>query len=211
MHKIVGPYGLKVFLLIIGSICSFALNAQQWSFEFWHEGKVILAEGDTLHGQIKYDIFQDIIQYTSKDKAIEAAYSARKVMSYEIFDNEVHRYRRFFTLPYTQAGSYRAPTFFELLTDGKLTLLSRESLEYRNVNAGYYGGSYQRQVLVNHYFFLNENGEITAFTGDKRDLLDMMGKHREDVEKFMKANKLQIEEKYEFIRIVSYYNAFFAD
>jgi len=181
-------------------------RAQQWPSELWHEGKIVLAEGDTLRGLIKYDFQQDLVQYNLSDKRTEA-FSARKILYFEIFDTSVRKYRQIFALPYTNTSGYRAPIFFELLQEGKLTLLSRESLEYRTYNSPYYIGSFSRQVLVNKYFFLDEKGNITEFTGNKSDLLDLMGKKSDEVEKYIKANRLKYDDKYDFARIVAYYNS----
>jgi hypothetical protein len=199
---------LRTLMVLLGMLVISGSVAQPFPSEMWHEGKAVLAEGDTLKGMIKYDFSQDIIQFTHYDQRVEA-FSARKILFFEIYDNSVRRYRQFFTLPFTQTGSYRAPIFFELLTDGKLTVLCRESLEYRSVSYGYYGGSYQRLTLVNRYYFLEEKGDIVLFEGDKRDLLDKMGKYAEDVEDYMKANRLHMDEKYDFVKIVAYYNSFF--
>jgi hypothetical protein len=185
---------------------SWEANAQQWPSDLWHEGKIVLVEGDTLRGLIKYDLQQDLIQYNFNDKRTEA-FSARKVLFFEIFDTSVRKYRQFFALPYSTANGYRAPVFFELLEEGKLTLLSRESLEFRTYNSPYYVGSYSRQVLVYKYFFMDENGNIAEFTGSKSDLLDLMGRKSDDVEKYMKANKLRYDDKYDFARIIAYYNS----
>jgi hypothetical protein len=182
--------------------------AQNWPFELWHEGKVVLLTGDTLTGLVKYDLQQDLVQYNLPDKKTEA-YTARKVLFFEIFDGTVHRYRQFFALPFSTTGNYKAPVFFELLEEGKMTLLSREGIEYRTYNSPYYVGSYTRQVLVYKYFFLEENGTITEFVGNKSDLLNMMGRRSEDVEKYMKANRLKVDDRYDFVRIVAYYNSLF--
>lgn len=199
--------GLKGCIALLILILSHVLvSAQEWPFDLWHEGKIVLVEGDTLRGLIKYDLQQDLIQYNLTDKRTEA-FSARKVLFFEIFDTSVRKYRQFFALPYTTATSYRAPVFFELLAEGKMTLLSRESLEYRTYNSPYYMGSYSRQVLVNKFFFLDEKGNINEFTGNKNDLLDLMGKKSDDVEKYMKANRLKYDDKYDFARIVAYYNS----
>jgi hypothetical protein len=64
-------------------------------------------------------------------------------------------------------------------------------------------------VLVYKYFFLDENGNISEFTGNKSDLLNLMDKKSEEVEKYIKANKLKYDEKYDFARIVAYYNSLF--
>ncbi len=183
--------------------------AQQFPSDLWHEGKIVLLEGaDTLIGKVKYDLQQDLIQYTASAQTIEA-YSAKKVLFFEIFDLTVHKYRSFYALPYTTQAGYRAPVFFELLEEGKLTLLAREAIETKSYSSMYYYGSYTRQVLVYRYFFLDESGAITEFTGNKKDLLDLTGKKADAVEDFMKVNKLKIDEKYDFAQIIKYYNSLF--
>jgi hypothetical protein len=191
------------WLLVLASLAS---QAQPWPSEVWHQGQVVLDTGDTLKGNIKYDLKQDLIQYNVPNQRTDA-FSARKVLSFEIYDESVRRYRQFFALPYAGQSQYRVPVFFELLTEGKLTLLSRESVEFRTYSSPYYLGSYSREVLVNHYFFLDSEGDIEEFKGSKADLLDMMGKQSNDVEKYMKTNRLKIDDKYDFARVVAYYNS----
>jgi hypothetical protein len=86
--------------------------------------KRVLDTGDTLRGLIKYDLDKDIIQLQANNKL--ESYTARKVLLFEIFDETVKRYRNFYSLPYALAGQYKAPVFFELLQEGKLTVLCRE-------------------------------------------------------------------------------------
>ena len=192
----------------------FALSAvlshaqQPWPFELWHEGKIVLAEGDTLKGMVKYDMQQDLVQFTIHDRKAEV-FTARKILFFEIFDNTVHQYRRFFTLPFATSNGYRAPLFFELLEEGKMTLLAREVLEYKTYSSPYYFGSYSRLVLNHKYFFLKDDGTIEEFTGSKNDLLDQMGKKSDDVEKYMRSNHLRFDDKQDLARIVAYYNSLF--
>ena len=194
--------------VILFFFLSFSVVAQQFPSDLWHEGKIILLEGDTLKGNIKYDLQQDLVQYGMADQRT-TAFSARKVLFFEIFDTSVRKYRQFFALPFTTTSGYRAPVFFELLEEGKMTLLSRESVEYRTYSSPYYMGSYSRLVLVYKYYFLDEKGNISEFTGNKNDLLDLMNKKSEEVEKYIKANKLRFDDKYDFAKIVAYYNSLF--
>jgi len=204
---VIKGFGARLIALVLFfTLANIKVSAQQWPFELWHEGKIILESGDTLRGLVKYDFAQDLVQYNFDDKRTEA-FSARKVLFFEIFDNTVNKYRQIFALPFTNSTGYRAPVFFELLEEGKMTLLSREVLEYRNYTSPYYIGSFTRQVLVNKYFFLDQKGNIAEFTGNKTDLLNLMGKKSDDVEKYIKANKLKYEDKYDFARIVAYYNS----
>jgi hypothetical protein len=199
-----GKFSGAVFfiLLFAGS-----LYAQQFPSDFWHEGRVVLLEGDTLRGNIKYDLQQDLIQLSVSNQ--NTTFSARKVLFFEIFDTSVRKYRQFFALPFTTVGGYRSPVFFELLEEGKMTLLARESVEYRTQNSPYYMGSYSRLVLIYKYYFLDEKGNINEFNGNKNDLLELMNMKSEEVEKYIKANKLRYDDKYDFARIVAYYNSLF--
>ncbi len=194
------------FLIFSCSLLSLVTQAQQWPFQLWHEGRIVLERGDTLRGFVKYDIQQDFVQYNMKDKVIET-YTPRKVLFFEIFDISVHKYRQFYSLPYNLAGAYNTSVFFELLVDGKMTLLSREALELVTYNSPYYVGGYSRQVLVNKFFIMNEKGVIEPFKGDKRSLLRLLGKQADDVQQYMHANRLDYTNKYDLARIVEYYNS----
>ena len=196
---------LLVFMFF--GIASLA-TAQQFPFEYWHDGKIVLDSGDTLRGNVKYDLQSDLIQL-QQDNRLES-FSARKVLYFEIFDATVKRYRLFYSLPYSSAGQYKAPVFFELIEEGKLTVLCREVLEYRTQSSPfYYYGTYTRLVLVNKYFILQENGNIEEFINKRNDWYEMMGNKAEEVKKFAKANKLDVTEKYELAQIISYYNSLF--
>ena len=139
-------------LLIVMIFFCAEVIAQKFPSDLWHEGKIVLLEGDTLRGSVKYDLQQDLVQYGVANQRT-TAFSARKVLFFEIFDNSVRSYRQFFALPFTTTSGYKAPVFFELLEEGKMTLLSRESVEYRTYNSPYYMGSYSRLVLVHNTIF----------------------------------------------------------
>ncbi|NOT73785.1 MAG: hypothetical protein HOP08_02570 [Cyclobacteriaceae bacterium] len=184
------------------------INAQKFPSDLWHEGKLVLEDGDTLKGNVKYDLEKDLIQLDVNNKL--ESMTARKVVFFEIFDKTIKAYRQFYSLPFAASGGYKAPVFFELLSEGKLTLLSRESIEYRNYpNTFYSYGSSSRLVLVNHYFILKENGNIEPFSGTKNDVLDLMGNKSEQVAKYMKVNKLKVDNKYQFAMTVAYFNSLY--
>ncbi len=184
-------------------------SAQQWSYELWHEGKIVLETGDTLRGLVKYDLQQDLVQFDNQQNQVEA-FTARKVLFFEIFDSTEKRYRNFFALPFAAAGgNYKTQVFFELLEDGKMTLLSREALEYRTYSSPYYLGSYTRLVMVYKFFLMDDKGNIKEFLGKKGDLLRLMGNKADPVDNYMKTNRLKIEERNDFSRVVSYYNSLF--
>lgn len=198
---------MRSFLFFILILATLSASAQKFASELWHTGKMVLDTGDTLRGTLKYDLQSDILQIQI-DKKLES-YTARKVLFFEIFDETVKRYRNFYSLPYAQAGMYKAPVFFELLQEGKLTVLCRESIEYRTTSSPYYYGSFSRLVLVTKYFVMKESGEIEEFKGKKNDWYDLMRNKMDEVEKYAKANKLSLDDKYELSRVIEYYNSLY--
>ncbi len=190
--------------------------AQTFTFDLWHDGKLVMANGDTIRGSIKYGL-DDLLQ-VRHDNRIES-FAARKVLLFEIFDQSYKRYRQFYSLPYSATGGYKSPVFFEVLCEGKITLLSREKVELRNNSYSPYGSPFYspygyggygtRKVLVNIYFILKENGDIEQVTDKRSAWLDMMGSRGDEVHDYAKDNRLDFDKKYDLKRIIDYYNSLF--
>ena len=54
---------------------------------------------------------------------------------------------------------------------------------------------------------MDSKGNIEQFMGKKHELLDMMGRSADTVEKYIRENRLKVEDKSDFARIVAYYNS----
>jgi len=199
---------MKFFTSTLLTLLPLFISAQEFAFEFWHEGKVVLETNDTLKGLVKYDIQNDLLQVKVRNKL--ESLTARKVLTFEIFDTTVKRYRQFYSLPYSPNNTYKTPVFFELLCEGKITLLAKEKLEYRTVNSPFFYGNYSRLVLVNVFYLLKQNGVIQEFQGKKNDWLKVMETRENEVREFSKVNRLDFDEKYDLTRIIDYYNSLFS-
>lgn len=160
----------KSTIVIFFCLWSTSSFAQDFPSEIWHEGFVVLIEGDTLSGQIKYDFDNDLIQLDRK--GILKTYAARKILFFKIRDEMAKNDRIFYSLPYKVHSDYEVPILFEVLYEGKLTLLSREEIVTENVQANrndyyYYPStypmSYSRERLAYKFFFLEENGSIVYY------------------------------------------------
>ena len=163
--------------------------------------------GDTLKGLVKYSTQNDLVQFQANNRL--ETFTARKIVTFEIFDATVKRYRQFYTVPYALTGQYKAPVLFELMEEGKMTLLAREALETRTYSSYYGYGTQIRTVLVNKYFLLKEDGSILPFSGRKKDMIELMGNKGEAVERYIKEHKLNFDRKYDVARIVEFYNSLF--
>ena len=195
----------SILLLICTSV-----NAQKFPSEIWHEGKLVLIEGDTIRGHIKYDLEKDLVQYT-QDRSIIKAYTARKLIYFEIFDGTVDKFRQFYVLPFSARSNYAAPFIFELVHEGRrMSLLSRESIEYQVTNYPYtMSGTYTRLVLTYTYFFLDSEGSIERFNGKRGDLVRIMNKKGAEMKRYIKVNKIRPEKRPDLLRTVIHYNSLF--
>jgi hypothetical protein len=64
-------------------------------------------------------------------------------------------------------------------------------------------------VLINKYYFLKENGDIDEYKGKKNDWFDFMQSKKQEVEKYAKTNRLDMDEKYDLARVIEYYNSLY--
>lgn len=201
----------RIIFAFLLSFYSFSNYGQQFPSQIWHDGKIVLIEGDTLVGQIKYSQETDIVEYTRDNIKTGIALSAKKVLYFEIFDRMVNRYREFYALPYAINSDYETPLMFEVIFSGQpVTVLSREKIEYRVVNNPYtIAGSYSRMELVYTYFFINKEGRIRRYSGNRKDLVWLLRDKSSEIKKYMKTNRIKPERRADIIRVVAYYNTLF--
>lgn len=201
------------FLLAFGlfTILPFFAKAQDFPSELWHDGFLVLVSEDTLSGKIKYDLDHDLVQIETAKKTF--TYSAQKLFYFQIFDQTVDAYRQFYTLPYAMVGKYVTPVIFEVVVEGKMTLLAREEIEVTTVRDTYNppyavtpNFSYDKKKLVYTYYFLDDKGSITKYSNKKRDLLHILRQRGSKVNEYMKINHLRADKRIDLIRIVSFYN-----
>ncbi len=196
----------KLLLLLAIGCVSFRIGAQDFPSEIWHEGKAVLASGDTLVGSIKYSIETDLIQVDINNTV--QTYSTRKIAYFEIFDETVDNFRHFYALPYNIKPNYKIPILFEVLYEGPMALLAREMIVLETVpQFNYsYGSSFTRRKLTYEYYFLPQGSEIVRYSGKKNDLIYIMRKKTAQIKKFVKKNKLHHDRRIDLIKITTYYN-----
>jgi hypothetical protein len=201
-------FAFCLFFLFL-SIQVFAQTpSMQMPSELWHNGKVALVEGDTLIGKIKYNLDNNIIQFTS-GLSLETL-SSLKVLYFEIFDEIFGDFRYFYSLPYTMRGEYERPIFFEVLFDGKLTLMAREYVMTDNTPRfnSYWGGGFwwPYQRLAFNFYFLDDRGNVIEYNQKRRSLLQIMNRQSDPIRSFIRSNSLRVDRRSDLVKITSYYN-----
>lgn len=175
----------------------------------WYRGSLILVEGDSLRGDIHYDLQNNLVQINAGN-AIKA-YSARQIWAFTFYDPDMMTDRQFYALPYSVESNYKAPVLFELLTEGDVSLLARERLVTENVPQYGYGGfgnySYLRTRIRRDHFMGFANGTIRNYDGTKKDLLYLLRDKSNEVKKFINAHRFRFDDTRDLIQILNYYNS----
>jgi hypothetical protein len=197
---------LKILLGLL--LLGITAYAQEFPFQAWHEGKVVLMSGDTLNGLVKYNVEGNVVQYDNKRQV--KAFSSQKILFFEIFDQIFETYRQFYALPYHVQANYKTPILFEVLHEGTLTLLAREYVVEESIPVYSYYSRYAystRSRLAFDYFFLDREGHIEKYTLKKNDLLEILKKKEPEIKQFIKKNNLKYDKREDLVRIVAYYNS----
>lgn len=202
---------MKKELLAIFLTFTFYLTglAQQFPSDLWHEGKLVLANEDEYEGLLKYDLDRGIVQVEQGEKIF--TFSSQSIFYFTIYDATVEARREFYVLPYAMVSNYKAPVIFEVLVEGNITLLCRERIASKNVTTTnpYYLNTptYQQDVLVYDYYFLDREGNITPYNFKKKELLQAVRKRQSQVMEFIKKNRLKFDRRTDLVRIIAFYNA----
>lgn len=203
---------LIAFFIFLFNLESFSQKGE-FPSQVWHKGQIVTLNGQVYQGMVKYDLEGNIVQI--QQNGIET-FGASNVLEFEIFDEQYGGIRNFYSLPYSLSGDYETPIFFEILTEGNdIILLCREYITTDNRNMGMYGpmamnpmwgpqigGAYK---LSFNYYFL-KGGKIQRYTQKKKELLDILADRSDEVDLFMRKNRLSHDKRGDLLRITAYYN-----
>ena len=175
-----------------------SISAQQFPSENWYAGTVTLSSGEQKEGVIKYDLESNSIQL-NVDNKIET-YHASQFITFTISMQKEKLLRSFYVLPFANTSGYKRPTIFELIYEGKTSLLAREYIATRNMNlnSGFYGyrfnefnspynRSFRQQYLAFNLFLVDSNGQITPLSSKRNDVVAALGDHQKDIKKSSKT------------------------
>ena len=193
------PYLLVLF------IQTYALS-QTLAPDLWYKGKVVLENKDTINGLIKYDML-DLLQVTRNGRL--EIFPAEKVVFFEIFDPTAKRSRQFYAMPFIKKGLFRKPIFFELISNGKITLFARERIETITYSQSTNSVPPTIHRILRFHFYLLEDKDIKKISDRPDKLLKLMEDKSDNVRLFVKTNKLSLDHKYDLKRIIDYYNSLF--
>ncbi|MFC0656418.1 hypothetical protein [Mongoliitalea lutea] len=206
---------MRYVLSLIFLLVCMQSNAQSGVFpsQVWHKGQIVTVNGQVYQGQVKYDLDNNLVQLQTNSIN---TFGASNVSQFEIFDEQYGGVRTFYTLPFPLNGDYDTPVFFEILTEGdNIVLLCREYVVADSRGMGMWGGMPMNPMwgpqmggaykLAFNYYFIKD-GKIIRYSQKKRELLEVLGDRSDEVELFMRKNRLSHDKRGDLLRITAYYN-----
>lgn len=199
----------KVFTLFILTILVLPAAAQEFSSRLFHKGWLVTEDQDTVRGDVKYDMETNAVQVVVDNEKVNT-YSSKKILYFEIFDNLLKTYRQFYAIPYQVESNYKVPILFEVLYEGKTSLLVRERIVMTSdpYSQAYFNGpAATSEKLSFTYYFVDTQGNMTMYNGKKNHLFEILSENSAQVKEYVKENRLKTDEMRDIVRITAFYNS----
>ncbi|MFP4093845.1 MAG: hypothetical protein ACLFUB_05140 [Cyclobacteriaceae bacterium] len=174
----------------------------------WHQGKLVLQNGDTYKGKIRYDLDQNVAMVRI-DGTIKA-FSAHVVDYFRFMDQELKTLRRFYTMPYENKRGMERLMFFELVFQDGFALFNRESTVRKKqamlAELPFIDRSDREdEVTVFSYFIFMPDGDFKPIEAEQQDLINKLALDKEQTKEmraYIHEHELNLKNRSDFIRVI---------
>jgi hypothetical protein len=203
---------LKSLMGLVALFSFYASMAQQASAskiegtpylnEQFVEGEIIFGESNRTKVPVRYNIFQDLMEYQQNGKAL-ALDPSKKIKEIKMGD-EI-----FIVDKYNLEGKSKLG-FLNLLDTGKMTLVSKKIVKYqeplkgRALDGGDLPAKYSRSSDA--FFYRIGEGELKE-VGNLKELIAGLPDKQEEIKQFAKKEKISPKKQEELRKLVRYYNS----
>jgi hypothetical protein len=167
--------------------------------ELFIDGRMILNTGQTFEGPIRYDIYADQIEFKNQANEIFTVQNPGIIRT--VFLDSVK-------FNYFEPGEFEnVKGFYELLVLGNYSLYRKYQILLKNPEAagpGLYSSAAMFIPQDSKYYIMDPDASFTEIT-NKKDLL-MPGRDTDELEKFIKANKIKAKVEKDLIRFTVFLN-----
>ena len=172
---------------------------------FWCPGQVTLVNQRMVAGEINYDLKYNAIQV--RHDGVVRTYTAEKIAHFTLFDLVKHRERRYVAIDHQLDEGYQRKTFFEVLTEGDLTIL-RKSRYVRKprVTEDKRAPHIYLNAVCRHDYYAYNQGDFFEIDDFKEQVLPLMNSYEDLVQDYIKRCKLKLRKINEQMRVVHLYN-----
>ncbi len=176
----------------------------------WQVGDVMFTDGQTLQQTpLKYDLEHNIMEIYTK-RGVKIIYSDK--INQFAWVNRSGLTQRYVNSDRFESEKKIPPGFFEIITEGKYTLVSKNNIEYIEPNyseihdAGNKNGRYVHSE--DYYYIIGIHSH--KLPKGKKPFLKIFGSEAPEIASYMKQNKFGHKDRYHLRKIFEHYNSLHA-
>ncbi len=172
---------------------------------FWCSGQVTLVDQQVVTGEINYDLKYNAIQV--RNNGVMRTYTAEKIAHFTLFDLVKHRERHYVAIDQQLDEGYQRKTFFEVLTEGDLTILRKSKYVRKpRVTEDQRAPHIYLNAVCRHKYYAYNQGDFFEIDDFKAQVLPRMTGYEDLVQKYIRQCKLKLRKINEQMRVVHLYN-----
>lgn len=184
------------------------LNGSPYLTDEFLPGTMETLNGTVIEGlKYRYNIYNDEMQFIIGEDtaAINKPLALRSIeMDHKEFVYDV----------YQVSDQMVAAGYFELISDGDMSLLFRRKLEleYDNYVPNYGGGGGSKEFMLkkDDNYYVKLHGEAARKVYKRRDFLEVIPKDLQNrVRQYIKENRISVRKQQELQALVEYYNSLY--
>lgn len=215
-----------LFIFLNSGVCP-ALGQHLTKHE-WAAGEVVLTNGDKLKGAVTYYFNKEIIQVKGAD-SLTKTFSPVNVAYFQVFSAQkqvLQTFRPFMWSPNPEEPAFKTLAFFEVITEGKYTLIRRTAYVIRNLDPvpvytslGKYYEPYTPDpdqmpselnnyqiARLNSYYLLTPESQILRLRHPKKNLEDLYQDKSGRMKAYIRKRNLSYKNPIALTHVVQYFN-----
>jgi hypothetical protein len=185
------------------------IKGSAYLYTSWNSGTLTDRSGKVYSNLLlKYDSYKDQVELNQEGQVFEVSASMypKFTLNYvEPTNNKVVKH--LFSAAYNVEG-FPKFSYFDLLFEGKFTLLRKYKTSFIEENVSGYGTSgaqksFQSKIL---YFVINEDGVSKDIKPTKKSILEVFPEQTASIETYAKEQKMKLKSEADLIEIIRFLN-----
>ncbi len=165
----------------------------------WSRGTVKAKHNGKTYelAKMRYDAYKDELEYEENQKPYRFGGEITEFVTNDgIFRNSFPVYE-----------SLTARSFYQILYDGKIKLLKRTTARIQTEKL-YSSATQTKRFIKEESLYLFKNGLLTRIKKDKKSLLEALGEKQDELDAFIKDQKLKLSKEEDILRLIEKYENF---
>jgi len=163
----------------------------------WTKGSIKLASGKVYEGMLlKYNVYEDELYFKGKDDVTMKFTSP--VVEFRL-DSDIYRNG------FPAVKAFSQLSYFKVLAEGKATLLKKMSKNILDVKE-FNSSIAVKKIADDKSYYLYINGKMLPLKSDKNTFLGLLSDKQNELESYLKANKINFKKEEDLIDLVVAYN-----